>query len=217
MGWLIDCMRISYLCQNNHSGLDQSRETNARCTVKDRSNLVCGHKQSYRQEVSLRNPAGMGDRPLHLTCLSQSTRTSPDRKAYRRVGGGPCGTATISIEPQSHPDPRKQKSEYEIPLLTKPLRPIWVDPSTTALPSFSGSQTFIPLICLSASKQIREGLERRKNGFAYVQGSGDDHELWGRYATLRSHKTPPASESFQGTDTRCFLVFSVDPPLHFEK
>lgn len=36
------------------------------------------------------------------------------------------------------------------------------------------------MICVSASKQVKEGLERRTNGFAYVQGSGDDHELWGQ-------------------------------------
>ncbi|KAF9788173.1 initiator tRNA phosphoribosyl transferase [Thelephora terrestris] len=72
------------------------------------------------------------------------------------------------------------ESEYELPLLAKPVRPIWVDQSTTVLPTFSGSQGFTPLICLSASKQIEDGLERREHGFTYVQGSGDDHELWGR-------------------------------------
>ena len=79
-------------------------------------------------------------------------------------------------------------SEYELPLLAKPVRPIWVDPSTTVFPTFSRSQPFIPLICLSASTQIADGLERRKDGFSYVQGSGDDHELWGRCAVLLSHK-----------------------------
>ena len=77
----------------------------------------------------------------------------------------------------------------------KPVRPIWVDPSTAVLPNFSESQAFIPLICLSASKQIEDGLERRKNGFTYVQGSGDDHELWGRYATLCLQNTPRSQQS----------------------
>lgn len=74
------------------------------------------------------------------------------------------------------------------------MRPIWVDPSTTVLPAFPGSQAFTPLICLSASKQITDGLERRKNGFTYVQGSGDDHELWGRCAILLSHETSSNSQ-----------------------
>ena len=74
------------------------------------------------------------------------------------------------------------------------MRPIWVDPSTTVLPIFLGTQAFIPLICLSASKQVGECLERRKNGFTYVQGSGDDHELWGRYAILRSHDISSMSQ-----------------------
>jgi len=67
-----------------------------------------------------------------------------------------------------------------------------------ALPSFSGSQSFIPLICLSASKQIREGLERRRSGFTYVQGSGDDHELWGRYATPLLHEALTVLETILG-------------------
>ena len=116
-----------------------------------------------------------------------------------------------------YPDQRKQESEYELPLLAKPVRPIWVDPSTTVLPSFPGSQAFIPLICLSASKQIKEGLQRRQNAFTYVQGSGDDHELWGRYVTFRLHKISLVSASFQGADTGNLLVISVDPPCHCQK
>lgn len=37
---------------------------------------------------------------------------------------------------------------------------------------------FYPVICVSASKLVEEGLERRSAGFTYVQGSGDDHESW---------------------------------------
>lgn len=41
---------------------------------------------------------------------------------------------------------------------------------------------FYPVICLSASKMVTdssggEGMERR-NGFLYIQGSADDHEMW---------------------------------------
>nr|VWO95737.1 Acyl-homoserine-lactone synthase (EC (Autoinducer synthesis protein) [Ganoderma boninense] len=38
---------------------------------------------------------------------------------------------------------------------------------------------YLPIICVSASRQVHDGVERRLNGFSYVQGSGDDHELWG--------------------------------------
>lgn len=36
---------------------------------------------------------------------------------------------------------------------------------------------FIPIICVSASQQVHDGVERRF-GYVYVQGSGDDHEMW---------------------------------------
>jgi tRNA A64-2'-O-ribosylphosphate transferase len=38
---------------------------------------------------------------------------------------------------------------------------------------------FYPVICLSASKMVESGVERRK-GFLYVQGSADDHEMWAK-------------------------------------
>jgi len=38
-------------------------------------------------------------------------------------------------------------------------------------------------VCISASKLVSEGLERRSAGFTYVQGSGDDHESWSRGLT----------------------------------
>ncbi|TFK28600.1 initiator tRNA phosphoribosyl transferase [Coprinopsis marcescibilis] len=73
-------------------------------------------------------------------------------------------------------------SSFELPRLPVPLRPIWITPSTSQFPPISegneGSR-FLPVICVSASKQVQEGVERRLGGFSYVQGSGDDHELWG--------------------------------------
>ncbi|OJA19419.1 hypothetical protein AZE42_02264 [Rhizopogon vesiculosus] len=71
-------------------------------------------------------------------------------------------------------------SFYVLPRLKYPLRPIWITPSTTVFPRFSAAheQRFYPIICISASKQVLDGVERRVTGFAYIQGSGDDHELW---------------------------------------
>ncbi|KAJ6631454.1 initiator tRNA phosphoribosyl transferase [Mycena sp. CBHHK59/15] len=68
-------------------------------------------------------------------------------------------------------------SSYTLPDLRCPLRPVWITPATSRFPVFD--RAFIPMICLSASKQAQDGVERRSGGFTYVQGSGDDHELWG--------------------------------------
>ncbi|KAG2137311.1 initiator tRNA phosphoribosyl transferase-domain-containing protein [Suillus cothurnatus] len=72
-------------------------------------------------------------------------------------------------------------SFYVLPKLQYPLRPIWITPSTTIFPKFPDTDVerrFYPIICISASKQVLDGMERRITGFAYIQGSGDDHELW---------------------------------------
>ncbi|KAF8648494.1 hypothetical protein AX16_006204 [Volvariella volvacea WC 439] len=73
-----------------------------------------------------------------------------------------------------------QQSSFSLPNMNFPLRPLWITPATSVFP-FRDSVLhleFHPIICVSASQQVSEGLERR-NGFTYVQGSGDDHELWG--------------------------------------
>ncbi|KAA1476491.1 initiator tRNA phosphoribosyl transferase [Dentipellis sp. KUC8613] len=73
-------------------------------------------------------------------------------------------------------------SSYLLPNLRLPLRPLWITPATSTFPSLPSSggegRQFIPIICVSASKQVSDGIERRSLGFSYVQGSGDDHELW---------------------------------------
>ncbi|EKM50028.1 uncharacterized protein PHACADRAFT_213797 [Phanerochaete carnosa HHB-10118-sp] len=77
-------------------------------------------------------------------------------------------------------------SSYDLPNLTHSLRPLWVTPSTSLYPHLPplSDGTFYPVVCISASKQIEEGFERRSNGFSYIQGSGDDHELWGQASIL---------------------------------
>ncbi|KAK1235522.1 tRNA A64-2'-O-ribosylphosphate transferase [Marasmius sp. AFHP31] len=76
----------------------------------------------------------------------------------------------------------RQKSSYTIPKLSKPLRPIWITPASSSFPSLDDVD-FIPVLCVSASRQLEDGLGRRTGGFVYVQGSGDDHELWGKGLT----------------------------------
>ncbi|TIA69834.1 hypothetical protein E3P91_03408 [Wallemia ichthyophaga] len=62
--------------------------------------------------------------------------------------------------------------------LDKPIRPIFVHPATEQLPDFNkATLDFYPLICVSASRYVPDETESLEWG-EYVQGSGDDHELW---------------------------------------
>ncbi|KAJ3184084.1 hypothetical protein HDU85_001935 [Gaertneriomyces sp. JEL0708] len=67
-------------------------------------------------------------------------------------------------------------------IMEKPLRPIWMTPATTLRNAFEWGDRmdlpFYPVILLNASEVVPDGLDRRA-GFTYVQGSADDHELWG--------------------------------------
>jgi len=42
----------------------------------------------------------------------------------------------------------------------------------------NANPSFLPVICVCASKQIGGDAGRHVGGFSYIQGSGDDHELW---------------------------------------
>ncbi|KAF8199530.1 initiator tRNA phosphoribosyl transferase [Pholiota molesta] len=74
-------------------------------------------------------------------------------------------------------------SSFSLPVLPSPLRPVWITPANSTFPNISfdenQSPQFLSVICVSASKQVDQGFERRAGGFSYIQGSGDDHELWG--------------------------------------
>ncbi|KAJ1554987.1 hypothetical protein HK096_010654, partial [Nowakowskiella sp. JEL0078] len=105
------------------------------------------------------------------------------------------------------PDYDKQLSD----LLPKPLRPIWVTPDSRMfltrtlwlsansydseidgnLHYLSPQQTefwdyesldFIPVLCVCSSMAVPDG-RIRSNGFVYIQGSADDHELWAKGLT----------------------------------
>ncbi|KAJ8076637.1 tRNA A64-2'-O-ribosylphosphate transferase [Marasmius tenuissimus] len=104
------------------------------------------------------------------------------------------------------------KSSYTIPKLSKPLRPIWKTPASSSFPSLD-DVNFIPILCVSASRQLEDGLGRRTGGFVYVQGSGDDHELWGKGLTpdkfwahriaLLSASRPTLEETVVGVNKMC--------------
>ncbi|KAF9215494.1 hypothetical protein BGZ59_001243 [Podila verticillata] len=66
--------------------------------------------------------------------------------------------------------------------LSKPIRPIWLTPQSFLFkddpPDYS-QVGFFPVICLSASRVVSEGMEEQ-DGYLYVQGSGDDEEMWSK-------------------------------------
>jgi tRNA A64-2'-O-ribosylphosphate transferase len=71
---------------------------------------------------------------------------------------------------------------------------------------------FFPLICISASKLVHEGIERRSAGFTYVQGSGDDHESWSQVSWIQITSA--------GSNSLCYLLFSfiqgLTPHLYWQ-
>lgn len=76
-------------------------------------------------------------------------------------------------------------SAYDLSFLTslqKPLRPIFITPTSTLTVSPAISFVdFYPIVLVSASKLAEEAeVIERAGGFTYVQGAGDDHELWSR-------------------------------------
>ncbi|KAM6502955.1 tRNA A64-2'-O-ribosylphosphate transferase [Amanita muscaria] len=68
-------------------------------------------------------------------------------------------------------------SSFDIPRLEGPLRPFWITPGTSTYPTVE--EGVIPVLCVSASRQVCEKGLGRSAGYTYIQGSGDDHELWG--------------------------------------
>lgn len=63
--------------------------------------------------------------------------------------------------------------------LRKPLRPIWVTQDSILPDEPPTFEDFYPIILCTASKMAQDGMELRQ-GYTYVQGAADDHELWAR-------------------------------------
>ncbi|KAK9720284.1 tRNA A64-2'-O-ribosylphosphate transferase, variant 2 [Basidiobolus ranarum] len=65
-------------------------------------------------------------------------------------------------------------------LLQKPLRPLWYTPQSQLSATTNicyEDEPFYPVLCLSASRQIKSAMEPQP-GYMYIQGSADDHECW---------------------------------------
>ncbi|KAJ3245250.1 hypothetical protein HDU77_009513 [Chytriomyces hyalinus] len=84
-------------------------------------------------------------------------------------------------------------------MITKPLRPIWIapdtryfvnlieDPSSNSVkcPLFEELDYF-PIYCINASESLGNMVDSMGvKDFCYVQGAGDDHELWGQGLSLQ--------------------------------
>ncbi|KAH3662416.1 hypothetical protein OGAPHI_005668 [Ogataea philodendri] len=70
-------------------------------------------------------------------------------------------------------------SEYLRSLFPKPLKPVWITPSSKVLPPLETPDQlpYIPVILVTASFRCQDGT-RPMDGYLYVQGAADDHELW---------------------------------------
>ncbi|KAI9209581.1 tRNA A64-2'-O-ribosylphosphate transferase [Polychytrium aggregatum] len=78
-------------------------------------------------------------------------------------------------------------------LLAKPLRPIWITHQTDLLHLKSiwsdynsrsdDSFPYLPIFLVTASQAVPDGQGDRE-GYTYVQGSADDHEMWGQGLTV---------------------------------
>ncbi|KZT61141.1 initiator tRNA phosphoribosyl transferase [Calocera cornea HHB12733] len=77
-----------------------------------------------------------------------------------------------------------RRSALVLPHLDKPLRPFWIHPQTTSLPSFppTPERDFYPILCVSASRRVEDNhegfVQDWGTGWGYVQGAGDDEESW---------------------------------------
>lgn len=66
-----------------------------------------------------------------------------------------------------------------VPRLSKPLRPLYVFQDSLLPESVESSifEGYNAVVLVTASKQAQDGVDREM-GYTYVQGAGDDHELW---------------------------------------
>ncbi|KAG8898288.1 hypothetical protein FRB99_007548 [Tulasnella sp. 403] len=106
------------------------------------------------------------------------------------------------------------QSAFTLPRLSKPLRPIWVSPDTEVPPQLSLATDFHPVVCLSASEMVEDGVERR-HGYCYVQGSGDDHESWSQGlspSTYWRHLDQIVSASHDAIDAVVANIVEQDSP-----
>lgn len=75
----------------------------------------------------------------------------------------------------------------------------------------NANTSFLPVICVCASKQTGGDAGRDVGGFSYIQGSGDDHELWSM--VYLCHKFKYAANEFflkKGLTPRIFWNYRAE-------
>ncbi|KAI5479778.1 tRNA A64-2'-O-ribosylphosphate transferase [Pseudohyphozyma bogoriensis] len=129
---------------------------------------------------------------LARTTLLPPTEENSDVSAEGWKEDGKLWTLPSAIGRSEHDQIEKRIKEWSVRLtsssydlssllaLRKPLRPIFVSPSSPLSPTTSSSYTkFVPVVLCSASKLGSDSEDvSRSKGYSYVQGSGDDHEAW---------------------------------------
>ena len=117
---------------------------------------------------------------MDLRRLRLKFRTWSHRCSGRSLGRCASGALRLSLPLlSSRSSSEGQASSYDKSGLTeleKPLRPIFVSPSID-LGQFEREPftDFLPIVCVSASKQIKAQDDSwRIGGWTYIQGAGDE-------------------------------------------
>jgi len=98
------------------------------------------------------------------------------------------------------------ESSFDLPCLEKPLRPFWI---TTQVAPRSLPTNCLPIVCVSASKQVTDGMERRNNDYSYIQGAADDEESWSN-VRITSEAIVVYRASSQGLTSAMFWAHYMD-------
>ena len=102
-------------------------------------------------------------RPAYATGGSQPPRACPTRRAALAVSCVPLHR--LSPYPSFPPPPvcaRAQDSSYALPELARALRPLWITPASACFPYVAQEgSSFLLVICVSASRAVDAGTERR--------------------------------------------------------
>ncbi|KNE56967.1 hypothetical protein AMAG_02733 [Allomyces macrogynus ATCC 38327] len=76
--------------------------------------------------------------------------------------------------------PRLRAAKIKLPARpTKPLRLLWISPSSTSLDRPDPSELeFIPVYCVCVSRVVEESDGYRGDNYVYIQGAADDEKNW---------------------------------------
>ncbi|KAG8221256.1 initiator tRNA phosphoribosyl transferase-domain-containing protein [Butyriboletus roseoflavus] len=159
-------------------GFDQSWEAHPGRAVENSTHMML-RRQSRDLQTDLRNPPGAWDTALYTPPGSVSPQEHS--QIERKLDGWTSELAVNSPKPPCVFTSYANGPSGLLLFIPKAGLSTSSDMDHTRhdrLPK-PPDHAFYPIIYVSASKQVIDGVERRASGFAYIQGSGDDHELWG--------------------------------------